>query len=339
MKNYELLIALLLAGLVTGLIGIKMIPFLRKLKCGQEIREEGPSWHKKKEGTPTMGGIMIVIGYLTAIVLAITVSIFNGGFLNGELKNFYKLNLFLSGNVLALGMGAVGFIDDYIKVIKKRNLGLTARQKTILQLVVSVSYLVCLGFGGLSTTYIPFVGDVIITKGFGILFWPIALVFIYGFVNAVNLTDGLDGLASSVTLIASCGLMLLSSSTSKTLNAVQAAALIGACFGFLIWNGHPAKVFMGDTGSLYLGGMVVAIAFSTGRPIYLLAFGIVYLCEALSVVLQVFSFKLFKKRIFKMSPIHHHFELCGWNEDKIVFIFSFVTLLFSALVVVPNIIK
>ena len=335
MVGYELIIATFLALLITALLGKPIIPYLKKLKFGQEIREEGPSWHKSKQGTPTMGGIMIIFGYLLSLGITLLVSVSTGSFVNGELKVPFELTIFLSGNALALGMGAVGFIDDYIKVVKKRNLGLTAIQKTVLQLVVTASFLASLALGGLSTTYIPFVGEISITTGFGIVFWPIALFFVYGFVNAVNLTDGLDGLASSVTFVACCGMMLLSSFTSHSLNSVSAVALAGACIGFLFWNGHPAKVFMGDTGSLYLGGMVVALAFGTGKPILLLLFGLVYLCEALSVMLQVASFKLFKKRIFKMSPIHHHFELCGWNENKIVAVFSLVTLIASAAAVLP----
>lgn len=335
---YELIIAVILAVFITAILGKPIIPFLKRLKFGQEIREEGPSWHKSKQGTPTMGGIMMIFGYLLAMGLTILVSVSVNSFVNGQLKNPYEVTVFMSGIVLSLGMGAVGFVDDYIKVVKKRNLGLTAIQKTVLQLVVTASFLACLALGGLSTTYIPFVGDVSVTTGFGIIFWPIALFFVYGFVNAVNLTDGIDGLASTVTLVASVGMMVLSSFTAHTLNSVSAVALAGACIGFLFWNGHPAKVFMGDTGSLFLGGMVVALAFGTGRPILLLLFGLIYLCEALSVMLQVASFKLFKKRIFKMSPIHHHFELCGWNENKIVLIFSIVTFIASSVAVIPYII-
>ena len=335
---YELISAVILAVFITAILGKPIIPFLKRLKFGQEIREEGPSWHKSKQGTPTMGGIMMIFGYLLAMGLTILVSVSVNSFVNGQLKNPYEVTVFMSGIVLSLGMGAVGFVDDYIKVVKKRNLGLTAIQKTVLQLVVTASFLACLALGGLSTTYIPFVGDVSVTTGFGIIFWPIALFFVYGFVNAVNLTDGIDGLASTVTLVASVGMMVLSSFTAHTLNSVSAVALAGACIGFLFWNGHPAKVFMGDTGSLFLGGMVVALAFGTGRPILLLLFGLIYLCEALSVMLQVASFKLFKKRIFKMSPIHHHFELCGWNENKIVLIFSIVTFIASSVAVIPYII-
>lgn len=339
MNGYGIIIAVVVAVIVTVAAGIPTIPFLKRLKFGQEIREEGPSWHKSKQGTPTMGGVMIILGYFVAVGMAMLVSTVSGDFISGQLKTpSLDLSVFLSGNVLAFGMAAVGFIDDYIKVVKKRNLGLTAIQKTLLQLVVSASFLGCLALGGLKTTYIPFVGSVDVISGFGLVFWPIALLFIYGFTNAVNLTDGLDGLASSVTMVAACGLMFLSSCTGHSLNSVSAAALAGACVGFMFWNGHPAKVFMGDTGSLYLGGMVVALAFGTGKPILLLLFGFVYLCEAFSVMLQVASFKLFKKRIFKMSPIHHHFELCGWKENKIVFVFTLVTLITSAIAVVPIII-
>lgn len=335
---YESIIAVVLAAIITAILGKPIIPFLKRLKFGQEIREEGPSWHKSKQGTPTMGGIMIIFGYFLAMGLSILISVSTNSFVNGQLKNPYEVTVFMSGIVLALGMGTVGFVDDYIKVVKKRNLGLTAMQKTVLQLVVTASFLACLALGGLSTTYIPFVGDVSVTTGFGIIFWPIALFFVYGFVNAVNLTDGLDGLASTVTLVASVGMMVLSSFTNHTLNSVSAVALAGTCIGFLFWNGYPAKVFMGDTGSLFLGGMVVALAFGTGKPILLLLFGLIYLCEALSVVLQVASFKLFKKRIFKMSPIHHHFELCGWNENKIVLTFSIITFIASVVAVIPYII-
>lgn len=329
------LLTIVVAGaalLITFLLGIPGIPFLQKLKCGQEIRGEGPAWHQKKSGTPTMGGIMMIIGYVFSLGICWAVSQFGHKVLKVSSLN---VTIFISGLVLSLGMGAVGFIDDYIKVVKKRNLGLTALQKTFLQMLVSASFLASLGLGGLSSTWLPFIGTIDILSGFGILFWPIALFFVYGFVNAVNLTDGLDGLASSVTLVASIGLMILSARSGQLLNNISACALAGTCVGFLMWNAHPAKVFMGDTGSLFLGGTVVALSFGSGRPVLLLLFGFVYLCEALSVVLQVTVFKLTGKRVFKMSPIHHHFEMCGWSEDKIVLVFSLITLLTSAVAVVP----
>lgn len=335
MKAIEPIIAAIVAMAAAALIGKPLIPFLAKLKCRQEIREEGPSWHQSKGGTPTMGGIMIILGFVISVTVTILIAAIGKSPAGDALHNPYELTVFFSGIILGLGMAAVGFIDDYIKVVKKRNLGLTAIQKTALQMLVSAAFLLSLWLGGMTTTYIPFVGDISIVTGAGIIFWPVALFFVYGFVNAVNLTDGIDGLASSVTLVAGCALMMLSALSGKYLNNISACALAGACAGFMFWNAHPAKVFMGDTGSLFLGGMVTAVAFGTGKPIFLLLFGFVYLCEALSVVLQVTSFKLTGKRIFKMSPIHHHFEMCGWSEDKIVVVFSAVTLITSAIAIVP----
>ena len=239
--------------------------------------------------------------------------------------------------MLALLMCAIGFADDYVKVVKKRNLGLTAKQKTFLQLFVSACYLLALRLGGMDTTNIPFIGDVPITKGLGLLFWPIALMFIYGFTNAVNLTDGIDGLASSVTLVVSCAFMMASSfilNYTMPMNMLS-AALAGACAGFLCWNAKPAKVFMGDTGSMFLGGMVVAISFGIGRPIILIFAGCTYLFEALSDIIQVAYYKKTKKRFFKMAPLHHHFEMCGWSEQKIVFVFSLVTFVGCVIGVLP----
>lgn len=319
-------IAALVAFLVCFFVGIPAIPLLKRLKFGQTIREEGPDWHKSKQGTPTMGGILIAIGVAAGVAVGMGISGALGGDLSFEfgLKlNFTKL---FAGLGLAFGMGLIGFFDDYIKVVKKRNLGLTASQKTVLQSLVTVAYLVSLLFAGLKTTWIPFVGEVNVVSGFGLIFWPIAFFFIYGFTNAVNLTDGIDGLASSVTLVVSIGFMLIAGTLGMLGCNIIAASLAGACIGFLTWNWHPAKIFMGDTGSMFLGGMVVALAFCIDRPIYLVLAGIIYLIEALSVMLQVFWFKRTGKRLFKMSPIHHHFEKSGWSEVKIVIVFSLITL-------------
>lgn len=279
---------------------------------------------------------MIVAGTVVAIVIALLFSILTkGGFAN-ESKSSFEVTQLVAAIGLALFNGLIGFADDYIKVVKKRNLGLTARQKTFSQLLVAAAYLATLGLSGMDTTWLPFVGSVNITSGLGLIFWPIALFFIYGFVNAVNLTDGLDGLASSVTMVALCVLMLISGLTGHSgVNALSAAGA-GACVGFLMWNAHPAKVFMGDTGSLFLGGLVVGISFASGRPILLLLVGIVYLCEAFSVILQVTYFKKTKKRLFKMSPIHHHFELCGYSEERIVFLFSAVSVIFGIIALLPE---
>ena len=327
MKDYTAVVCALVAFAVTVLLGFVVIPYLRKLKFGQTILEEGPNWHKDKQGTPTMGGVMMVAGVLLSMAVGFGFSYLTGGDYADEMLQPYSLTVLLAGIVMALCMCAIGFFDDYIKVVKKRNLGLTAKQKTFMQLLVSAAYLVTLALCGMHTTYIPFIGEISIVNGVGLLFWPIALMFIYGFTNAVNLTDGLDGLASSVTLVVACAFMLASGRMGIGSINCLSAALAGACAGFVVWNSKPAKVFMGDTGSMFLGGMVVALSFGIGRPILLILMGCVYLIEALSVVIQVFWFKRTGKRIFKMSPLHHHFEMSGFSEQKVVLLFSFIALI------------
>lgn len=320
------LFAATVSFIITALLGLWFIPFMRRLKYGQTILEIGPKWHADtKSGIPTMGGVMFVIGIVVSIVFTYGLSalVGNSG-LTLEATHAYLITRVAAGVALALGMGLIGFIDDYIKVIKKRNLGLTARQKSMLQLLVAAGYLWTMLSGGMTTTTLPFVGDIDITKGPGLIFWPIALIMIYGFTNALNLTDGVDGLATSVTLVVAAFYLVTTAVLHQYGLNVEAAALAGGCIGFLVWNIHPAKVFMGDTGSLFLGGLVVALAFGTNRPVLLIFAGILYLLEALSVVIQVSYYKRTKKRLFKMSPIHHHFELCGWSEGKIVLVFSFV---------------
>ena len=334
MENIIIIAAALISFLITWGSGFWFIPFLKKLKYGQTILDIGPRWHKNKEGTPTMGGLMFILGTLTAVIVAVIVACLskdnaiyleitdNGG------KNL-KLIHIVSGLIMAIAFAAVGFLDDYIKVVKKRNLGLTAKQKTMMQLIIAAVYLSSLYFGGMETTYIPFIGDIDITHGFGLIFWPIALMFIYGFTNAVNLTDGIDGLCSMVTLVVSAFYILIFASLAFAFTGYMtiAAALCGGCLGFFLWNMNPAKVFMGDTGSMFLGGMVVAFSFASGRPVLLIFSGVLYLVEALSVVIQVSYYKKTKKRIFKMSPIHHHYEMSGWGENKIVIVFSLVALI------------
>ena len=326
MNNFIPIISALVAFAVTAVMGLPFIPYLKKLKYGQTILDEGPKWHKSKQGTPTMGGIMIIAGVIIALVISIIVSFATENRVSTELSSSsLKRVSLVAGLLFALMCGAIGLMDDYIKVVKKRNLGLTAKQKTVLQLLATVAYLVTLALGGMDTTWIPFIGPVDITHGFGLLFWPISLIFIYYMVNAVNLTDGVDGLATSITLVVCCAFMLICSKLGMFSMNSMAAAAAGACVGFVMWNAKPAKVFMGDTGSMFLGGMVVALSYGCGMPILLILAGIVYILEALSVVLQVFWFKKTGKRIFKMSPIHHHFEMCGWSEDKICLVFSAVT--------------
>lgn len=328
MTDLSPIIAAVAAFMVTAGLGFIALPILKRLHFGQVIREEGPSWHQQKQGTPTMGGIIIIFGVLLAFCIALAYSMTARVGVYTQLRS-EKFPMVMASLGLAVAMGAIGFIDDYIKVVKKRNLGLTAKQKTVMQFTVAILYLVALYFIGVDSTWIPFAGDVAVNKGLGLLFWVIALFFIYGFINAVNLTDGVDGLASSVTLVVCCVFMLMTGFLKQSGGNFLSAAVAGACVGFLVWNSHPAKMFMGDTGSLFLGGAVVGISFCTGRPILLLLIGIVYLCEALSVVIQVAYYKKTKKRIFKMTPIHHHFEMCKWSEEKIVYVFSAVSLVFG----------
>lgn len=336
MKDLTAIIAALASLLITASLGYYLIPFLRKLKFGQTILDEGPNWHKSKQGTPTMGGIMMVAGLILGVIIAFGYAALTNSAFATELKSSYRLVNTISGILMALCMCAIGFADDYIKVVKKRNLGLNAKQKTFLQLLVAAGYLASLAIGGMSETYIPFVGMVDITSGLGLVFWPIALVFIYGFTNAVNLTDGIDGLASSVTLIVACAFMLIAGfSNINTINTVS-AALAGACVGFIFWNAHPAKVFMGDTGSMFLGGMVVAVSFGLEKPVLLIFAGCTYFFEALSDIIQVIYYKKTKKRFFKMAPLHHHFEMCGWSEQKVVLVFSLITFVGCFIAMLPS---
>ncbi|MBR4869069.1 MAG: phospho-N-acetylmuramoyl-pentapeptide-transferase [Clostridia bacterium] len=317
---------------VTALLGIWMIPYLRRLKFGQTILSDGPAWHQSKQGTPVMGGLMFIIGIVIALLVSVGLVFilkddrFYQEFVSTISQDRLQVIRVIAGLVMALASGAIGFMDDYIKVVKKQNLGLTVKQKTLLQLLVAAAFLATLALTGDVYTYIPFVGSVDVSKGFGLIYWPIALMFIYGFVNAVNLTDGVDGLCSSVTLVVSVFFLLFSGILAVNGLSLLACCAAGGLAGFLLWNIKPAKVFMGDTGSLFLGGLVCAMAFASGYPILLLPVGIIYLIEAFSDILQVAYYKKTKKRIFKMAPIHHHFEMCGWSENKIVVIFSFVTL-------------
>ena len=319
------MIAALLSLSITALSGFFVLPWLKKLHYGQTIKEVGPTWHNKKQGTPMMGGLMFILGSIAAIIIAFsTLAIAEPDALGG-MQTQQNVVLFLS--VLAtLGFSSVGFVDDYLKVVHKQNLGLTARYKILMQVVVATAYLVAMQLNGtLSTTLsLPVFGRV----DLGILFYPLAFVAIVGFVNAVNLTDGLDGLCSSVTFVAMLGYMTAATLTGYYMMGIFGAAMAGGCAGFLFWNFYPAKVFMGDTGSMFLGGAVVTISFGMGHPELLFLMGIIYLIEAGSVMLQVSYFKITHgKRIFKMSPIHHHFEMCGWSEVKIDGVFSFITLI------------
>ena len=323
--------AALIAFIISTVTGKFLIPYLRKLHFGQTILEEGPKWHKGKQGTPTRGGIMFIVAIVIVTIASTVVYAVTG---NEFVTSFYadipkECVLIFCGLGLAVANGVIGFIDDYIKVVKKRNLGLTALQKLILQFLVAAAFLAVLAIAGFgTTTTIPFAGKV----DLGFFYYIIAAVAIVGIVNSVNLTDGIDGLDGSVTFFACVAFMLVACTKSYLGITAMSAAAAGACLGFLVWNFHPAKVFMGDTGSLFLGGLVCGLAFAVDMPILLLPVGIIYIVEELSVILQVSYFKITHgKRLFKMSPIHHHFEMCGWSEVKIVAVFSTVTAIFGAI--------
>lgn len=332
MQSIWTFVAAVISFSVTALTGIKMVPYLHRINFNQTIRESGPTWHKKKNGTPTMGGFLFIFGIIVAVLICIPGYFFTSGTSSSSMVMRTKIT---SGLLMACGFGLIGFLDDYIKVIKKRNLGLNVRQKLVLQFLVAAAYLLSLNLGGSgSVTLIPFVGGV----NLGVWYWIIALFGIVGIVNAVNFTDGIDGLNASVTFFVAASFMMIAGVLRIIPAGIFAAAAAGGCLGFLVWNLHPAKVFMGDTGSLFLGGLVCALGFSLNLPILILPIGIVYICEILSVVLQVSYFKATHgKRLFKMSPIHHHFELCGWSEGKICVVFSAVTALFGAACVVLTI--
>lgn len=305
-----LLAAIFAAGLVLC-IGPLLIPELHKLKFGQSIREEGPKSHQAKSGTPTMGGIMIILAIVIATVAA------------APLTPAVLLALFIT-----LGHFVLGFLDDYIKVVKKRNLGLKAKQKMLGQILIAiVTMIVGTRVLGIDTTiWIP-IADVNVDIGVGYYF--LVLFVLVGTSNAVNLTDGLDGLASGTVAIASGAYALVCYMTGHYDLAIFSVAMMMACLAFLRFNAHPAKVFMGDTGSLALGGAVAAVGILTHTEILLAVIGFVFVCEALSVIIQVISFKTTGKRVFRMSPIHHHFELGGWKETKVVFVFWMVGLVAS----------
>ncbi len=319
----KILIVILIGFLVAAINGIFVIPLLHRLKFGQEIREEGPKWHKSKSGTPTMGGFIFIISQIVAVVA--------GVFIFGIHKHPGMLSGVLVVTLAALGFGAIGFIDDYIKVILKRNLGLKAGQKFALQCIVALIFSVWLVSGGvIDSTHIaiPFTGFALELPYF--VYIPFIILVMLAAVNSVNLTDGLDGLASCITLVVCVFYCIISKEIESSVVVLFSSALIGGLVGFLLYNKFPAKVFMGDTGSLFLGGAVAAMAIYMKNPLLLLIVGFVYVAEALSVIIQVTWFKKTGKRIFKMSPIHHHFEMCGWSEKKIVAVFSAVTAVLCA---------
>ena len=323
----KILVAAVGAFVISAVIGKFLVPALRRWKAGQSIKEDGPTWHMSKQGTPTMGGLMFILATI------IVVLVFNGpAILSGDWTSVIVL-------VFALVFGAIGFLDDYAKIKKKENTGLTAGQKFLLQLAAAILFIVLLRKCGILSPnlYVPFFGVELHLP------WVVYLIFavlvITGTVNAVNITDGLDGLSSSVTLpvcaffAAAFGWAWVKWQQSGTAGmAVFAAALFGGLVGFLVYNHYPAKVFMGDTGSLFLGGAVCGMAFALDLPLILILVGIIYIIETLSDIIQVTYFKATHgKRIFRMAPLHHHLEMGGWNEKKVVFVFASISLVFCIL--------
>jgi phospho-N-acetylmuramoyl-pentapeptide-transferase len=273
---------------------------------------------------------MFIIGITVSFVITALIVHFTGGSLESDYSAIMQgkeLVLLIAGLVLALGFGVVGFTDDFIKIKLKRNEGLSAKQKTLGQLVMSFGYILTLWLSHNTSWYIPFIGVVNFEKNIGtaIVFWLLSFFIIYGCVNSVNLTDGIDGLCSSVTVTVAIAFIVIAGFQGFVGLKIFAGALLGGVLGFLCWNWNPAKTFMGDTGSLFLGGMVVALGYLCKCPLLLLPIGIVYVCETMSDIIQIGYFKITHgKRVFKMAPIHHHFEMCGWKEKKICIVFSLV---------------
>lgn len=319
--------------LLTAVSGFVFVPWLKKIKCGQQIKEIGPTWHQKKQGTPTMGGFMFITGSLIALVCGLIVANKLMPELASSLPNYSQGMLrLLFGVIAAMLFSGVGFIDDYLKVVRHNNAGLRGWFKILFQVAISALYLASLAIWGGQTTVVefPFIGK----ADLGIFFWVLSMLMIIGVVNAVNLTDGLDGLNTSVTLVYCMGFVVISLLVGGFGFSILSAALVGGCIGFLFWNFYPAKIMMGDTGSMFLGGMVVALAYGVDKPLLMLFAGIIYFCEAGSDVLQVLYFKATHgKRIFKMAPIHHHFEMCGMSEIQIGIMFSVVTFIGCGLAV------
>ena len=307
----ELTYTSLISFLIVVILGPIFIPMLTKFKFGQTVRDDGPKTHLSKNGTPTMGGVLIILAIL----------------ITGLTRSKIGSDMII-GLISIVGFGLVGFLDDFIIIKKKRSLGLKPWQKIVLQLALAIyiSYYQYNKSASASQLIIPFTDAVI---NLGILYIPIMTFIIIGIVNAVNLTDGLDGLASGVTLIVSTFFMLFAMSVANQDIAILAAATIGACLGFLGFNSYPAQIFMGDTGSMALGGAVVAFSILTNSILLIPLVGGIYFAEAISVILQVGSFKIRKKRIFKMAPIHHHFEQCGWPETRVVFVFWITTVILA----------
>ncbi|MBE6712869.1 MAG: phospho-N-acetylmuramoyl-pentapeptide-transferase [Ruminococcaceae bacterium] len=304
MEIWILVGTLLLTLIVTFLLEKKFIPYLMRIKMGQTILEIGPRWHKSKEGTPTMGGLFFAGGILVSVLAFGIPLLIREGDMN-LLKVF----------VMTVLYGAVGFIDDFVKFVKKRNKGLSAIQKLIFQFAIAAGFFYSMKDSLTTKLDLPFTD---LSLDLGAFYWVFAMVFLVLVVNAVNLTDGIDGLAGSTTLVVFAFFAAVAWRIESAESLLFSSAICGGMIGFLIYNIYPARIFMGDTGSLFLGGAVAGMAFWLNNPLIIVFVGFVYLFEALSVVLQVGSYKMTKKRIFRMAPFHHHLEMCGWKEPRIV---------------------
>ncbi len=313
----------LIVLIITAISEYFLIKLFRARQVGQKILEIGPNWHKAKEGTPFMGGLGFIFAALFVMAIFFVLRA-----VQGISSDYIPLSLTLA---FAVANGAIGFVDDYCKLLKKENEGLTSKQKLFLQIVVAAAYVCVMSYtGNLSTAvHLPF-GNLYLELGW--LFYPIAILVLAGVVNGANLTDGVDGLAGSITCVIAGFFTLVAFVTLEEQISLLAAVLLGGCLGFLIFNFHPAKIFMGDTGSLFLGALVIGTAFQMREPIIGVIISSVFIIEMFSSFLQIFCFKVFNKmRLFRMAPLHHHFEKCGWSEYKIVSVFSFAELLFCIL--------
>ncbi|WP_028518427.1 phospho-N-acetylmuramoyl-pentapeptide-transferase [Ruminococcus flavefaciens] len=330
------LVTSLLSFVIAGVSGIFLVPFLHKIKFGQPIKTvDGPKWHAKKQGTPTMGGFMFIISTVITAIASYWIYRWKMGLDTTDKKSFYPFYLMLGCILFSAAFGIIGFIDDYTKVARKKNDGLTPWQKIALQLLFSVGFLAVIHFFG--------DGETRIDLGFwkspslGIFYYILMMAVIIYLTNAVNLTDGVDGLCGSVTFVAMLIFTVCCTILKKDEMTCFTMALAGGCLGFLLWNLNPAKCFMGDTGSMFLGAAVTGVGLILHKHLLLILVALVYILEALSVMIQVGYFKITKKkygegrRIFKMTPIHHHFEMSGFSEYKIVITFSLFGIIFGVL--------
>jgi len=322
-------IAAVIGLIVTWASGYIVIPFMHKLKFGQTILDIGPSWQKKKQGTPTMGGIMFIAGTILAYAVVFAVFRATGTDIVTEGADGTHDHLYIklfAGILMSVGFAFIGFIDDYIKVVKKRNLGLTEKQKTLLQILVIGVFLGTIHYTGESYTILPYLN----TTENKVLFWILGYIAIYGTVNAANFTDGIDGLCSSVTSIMCVAFGIVAVMLKFAGVSVLSGALCGSLLGFIIWNRNPARIMMGDIGSLFLGGMICTFAYCLNAPWLIILISFIYVVEFATDLIQIaYSVTHRGKRLFKMAPLHHHYEKSGWSENRICVVFSLITILCS----------